>query len=97
MHYLNISLLIVCVIVICESIPVDRTEMEYVRKNNKFNKVFDEFVSETRHNIVRRSKRSGIINGHLCPTGTGKLYGTGDCVPCDGYVQKIYNFTYSLN
>lgn len=84
MGSLYICLLVVCVIVVCESIPVDRTEMEYVRKINKFNKVWSGFVSDTEHNIVRRSKRSGIINGHLCPTGTGKLYGTGDCIPCDG-------------
>lgn len=87
-----ICLVVVCFIVICECVPVDRTDMEYVRKNNK---VFDEFVSETGHNIVRRSKRRhGIIHGHLCPTGTGRLYGTQDCVPCNGYVDiKILRFT----
>lgn len=86
MSSLHIVLLVLCVIVICKSVPVDRTEMEYVRKSNNINKIFDGFVSETVHNIARRSKRSGIISGHLCPIGYGKLYGTGDCVPCNGYV-----------
>lgn len=91
-----ICLLVVCFIVICESVPVARTEIENVHKNDKLNKVVDGFVSETEHNIVKRSKRSGIIHGHLCPTGTGKLFSTGDCVPCNGYVP-YYIFAFSLD
>lgn len=80
-----ICLVAVSLIVICESLPVYKTEIDNGRKNNKFNEFLNEFVSEVGHNIVRRSKRNGIINGHLCPIGTGKL-STGDCVPCNGYV-----------
>lgn len=96
MASLYICLLIVCVIVICESLPIDRTEVDKVSKTNAFNKVFDGFVGETEHKIVRRSKRSGIISGHLCPSGTGKLYGTDDCVPCDGYVHITIFALYDL-
>lgn len=89
MRSLYIGLVVVCIVVICESLPIYRTEMDNVWKNDKLNDFFNEFVSGNGHNIVWRSKRGGIINVHLCPAGFGKLYGTGDCVPCYGYMYII--------
>lgn len=95
MTSLYIYFLIVCVIVVCESVPVDRTGIDYVRKNDKSAKLFDGFVSDTENNIVR-SKRD-VISGHLCPDGQGKLYVTGECVPCNGYVYITVSLPFKAN
>lgn len=87
MRSLYIGLAVVCVVVICESLPIGRAELDNVWENDKLNGFFNEFVSGNGHNNVWRKKRGGIINVHLCPTGFGKFYGTGDCVPCYGYMH----------
>lgn len=89
MGSLSIGVTFLCIIVICESLPVDKTEVDNDNKVNKHNIFFNEFVNKTGLNIARRTKRSGIISGSLCPAGTVKLYGTRECVPCNGYVYII--------
>lgn len=92
MYFLKMCACLLGIAVISESLPVYRTEIGNVMKNNKLNDLSYQFVTEHGNIIAKRSIHHGIVNGHLCPIGTVKLYGSGYCVPCKGYVIIILHY-----